>query len=304
MFAGVELWIPITIGAAFVQAIRFGLQKQLKATRLTTTGTTFARFVYSAPLIVLLAWVYVRASGQAWPDTSVRFWAFALTGGICQIVATMAIVALFAHRNFAVGVALIKTEVILSVLMGIILLGEGVSGWGLVAILIGVMAVILLSDPPDARGNAALRLFNRAAGLGLLSGALFAVSAVSYRGATLALSHGDAMLRGSVTLAYVSTFQLTVLAVWLVWRDRREIGRVAQAWPIASLVGLTSMLGSLGWFVAFALQTAALIKALGQIELAFVLIGSVVFFRERLTGREWLGLALLSASVILLVLRG
>ncbi len=41
---------------------------------------------------------------------------------------------------------------------------------------------------------------NRAAGLGLASGALFAVSAVAYRGATLEVASEDAFLRAAVTL--------------------------------------------------------------------------------------------------------
>ncbi|MFT5631570.1 MAG: hypothetical protein ACI9HB_002751, partial [Gammaproteobacteria bacterium] len=44
--AFMELWIPITLGAALAQTLRFMLQKQLKTTQLSTAGTTFARFVY------------------------------------------------------------------------------------------------------------------------------------------------------------------------------------------------------------------------------------------------------------------
>ena len=36
-----ELWIPITIFAAFMQNIRFMLQKHLKTKRLSTGGATF-----------------------------------------------------------------------------------------------------------------------------------------------------------------------------------------------------------------------------------------------------------------------
>lgn len=40
------------------------------------------------------------------------FWAYALAGGLTQILATMCVVALFAERNFAVGITFKKTEVI------------------------------------------------------------------------------------------------------------------------------------------------------------------------------------------------
>ena len=46
-----ELWVPITIAAAFFQNLRSALQKHLKG-RLTNTGATFSRFAYAAPLAV------------------------------------------------------------------------------------------------------------------------------------------------------------------------------------------------------------------------------------------------------------
>lgn len=39
-------WIPVTLFAAFVQNLRFMLQKHLKPTRLSTGSATFARFVH------------------------------------------------------------------------------------------------------------------------------------------------------------------------------------------------------------------------------------------------------------------
>ena len=61
--------------------------------------------------------------------------------------------------------------------------------------------MLLLSDPPEGGS-----LLNRAAGIGLLSGVFFALSAVTYRGATLALNTGDPVLTGGITLAMVAAF--------------------------------------------------------------------------------------------------
>jgi drug/metabolite transporter (DMT)-like permease len=77
-----------------------------------------------------------------------------------------------------------------------------------------------------------------------------------------------------------------------VWRARR----------VAVWIGLTSMGGSLCWFIAFTLQNAAYVKALGQVELILSVIASTLFFRERITGREALGMAILVASILLLIL--
>lgn len=101
-----DWWIPITLGAATAQALRFMLQKRLTGMHLSTAGATFARFIYSAPLVAVIALTYAQTSGQGTPQLTVRFWPYALAGGASQILATMCIVALFAHRNFAVGITL------------------------------------------------------------------------------------------------------------------------------------------------------------------------------------------------------
>ena len=79
-----------------------------------------------------------------------------------------------------------------------------------------------------------------------------------------------------------------------LWRARR----------VAVLIGLASMGGSLCWFTAFTLQNAALVFAVGQIEVIFSILVSVAVFRERMTRREGLGVGLLSVSILGLVLLG
>ena len=106
------VWIVASIFAAFMQNLRFLLQRHLKVTTLSTGGATWARFLYSAPLVAVLVLVYAGASGQGWPGTNARFWGFVVTGGLAQMLATACVVALFARRNFTVGITLKKTEVI------------------------------------------------------------------------------------------------------------------------------------------------------------------------------------------------
>ncbi len=45
-----------------------------------------------------------------------------------------------------------KTEVLMSVIVGLVVLGEGVSLLGFLAIVLGLAGVLLLSDPPGATG--------------------------------------------------------------------------------------------------------------------------------------------------------
>jgi drug/metabolite transporter (DMT)-like permease len=62
------------------------------------------------------------------------------------------------------------------------------------------------------------------------------------------------------------------------------------------------MAGTFCWFTAFTLQTAAYVKAVGQVELAFGILGTVLIFREGISKREYVGMALLAASILGLIL--
>ena len=144
---GLDLWIVASIAAAGFQTLRFVLQKVLSTAVLTPTGATFARFVYSAPIILVLVIVYILAADKTFAPPDLTFWAYAVVGGTAQVSATIGVVTLFKSRNFAVGVTLMKTEVILSVLIGLVLLGDTVSVLGLGAISLGLIGVLLLSTP-------------------------------------------------------------------------------------------------------------------------------------------------------------
>lgn len=299
-----EPWILLSVAAAAFQTLRFMLQKSLSMGALSTGGATFARFAYAAPFAFALAAGYLWWRGAGLPVLGPRFWAFALSGGLAQILATWCVVALFSERNFAVGITFKKTEVIQTALVGLVVLGDRISLAGLAAIVTGLGGVLILSDAPGPGGAWARRLMNRAAGLGLASGALFAVSAVAYRGATLEVASDDAFLRATVTVSAVTLSQMLAMGLWLA---RREPGQLARVWAArgrAVWMGVASLGGSVGWFTAFTLQNAAYVFAVGQIEVVFSLLASVLFFRETVTRRELAGIGLLTASIVLLVMLG
>ena len=297
-----EAWVLLSVAAAAFQTLRFMLQKVLSTGPLSAGGATFARFAYSAPAALVLAAGALAWSGQGLPRLGGAFWAYALAGGLAQIGATWCVVALFARRNFAVGITFKKTEVIQTALAGVLALGDRVGPAALLAMVCGLAGVLLLSQAPALQGAWWRRLASPAAGLGLASGALFAVSAVTYRGATLEVASAAPLLRAAVAVAAVTTLQSLAMAAWLAWREPGQLARVWAARRRAVWIGVTSLCGSIGWFTAFTLQNAAHVFAVGQVEVVFSLAASVLVFRERVSRRELAGIALLTASIVALVL--
>jgi len=300
-----ELWIPITIAAAFLQNLRSAAQKHLK-TQMGTTGATFVRFGFGMPFALMFLGVLVFAIGEALPAVHPAFLLWVVIGAFAQIAATFLLIHLFSHRNFAVGTAYSRTEPAQAALFGLVFLGEKVSLGALTAIAISVFGVMLISvaHMPMNWRNMIGSIFARNALIGLASGTLFGVSAVAYRAASLSLGGPNFMIQAAMTLAWTITIQTIAMAAWMLWKDRAEIGRIAKAWKVSLFTGFAGASASFGWFMAMTVQQAAVVKALGQIEMLFTFAATVFFFKEKINRIEIAGCVLIVAGIVALVLAG
>jgi drug/metabolite transporter (DMT)-like permease len=298
-----EAWIVITIAAAFLQNLRSALQKHLQGS-LGTTGASFVRFGFGFPLAIAYVFGLHYAAGYAFPQLNGSFVFWAVLGGLAQIFATILLVYLFSLRNFAVGTAYSKTEPVQAAIFGLIILGERLTPGAIAAIIVGVAGVMMISVArmPLSWRNLLVALTGRTALIGIASGAVFGISAVAYRSASLSLDGPNAVMQAAVTLACVTTFQTVFMLVWMVIKDKSEIGRVARAWRSSALVGLAGVTGSACWFTAMTLQQVAYVRALGQIELVFTFMASIFLFRERINRMETAGCLLIVAGILLLLM--
>lgn len=300
-----ELWIPITIAAAFLQNLRSAVQKYLKNV-MGTTGATFVRFGFGMPFALAFMAFLHYGVGYAVPDTNSAFYMWAVIGGIGQIAATFLLVHLFSFRNFAVGTAYSRTEPAQAALFGLMFLGERVTIGALAAIAVSVFGVMLISVAHMAVGWRSLftSLLSRNALIGLASGTCFGISAVAYRAASLALGGPNFIMQAAVTLAFVITFQTAIMLAWMLAKDRAEIGRIKKAWKPALFTGLVGASASFGWFSAMTLQQAAVVKSLAQIEMLFTFASSVFVFKERINRFEIAGCVLIVCGILMLIAIG
>ncbi len=292
-----ELWIPVTIAAAFLQNLRSMLQKYLKA-RLSSLGATAIRFFFAMPIAWAL-WLGLSYGSTLEPARfTAVFFLFVTLAALAQISGTLLLVYLFGLRNFAVGSTLARTEAVQAAVIGFVLLGDTVSNWAVAGLLVSLIGVLLIAGKVRLGGGG----FDRGAWIGLASGASFAVSSVLYRASSLALEGGGAFVHGATVLMAATSLQSIALLGWLLLKDKPQLRAIFANWRTGMLVGLTGGLASLGWFTAFSLQNAAYVKALAQVEILFTLLASWLFFHEKSTAKEVFGMALVVAGILLLLL--
>jgi drug/metabolite transporter (DMT)-like permease len=292
-----EIWVLITVVAAFLQNIRSALQRQLTS-RLSAEGAAYVRFLFALPFAGIYLVVLACYLDMSLPDPNVVFAGYVVVGGSAQILGTVFLIRSFAVRNFAVGTAYSKTETMQAAMFGIVLLGEGVGQFAVLGILISLFGVVALSRPARSADG----WFGAGAMWGVLSGSGFAISAVCYRGASLSLAPVGVVNQAAVTLGWVLLFQTLAMGSYLLLRKEGELVRVARAWRPALIVGACGMMASAGWFTAMAIQKAAYVRAVGQVELVFAFIISIAVFRERSRAIDVVGVLLIVAGILLLLL--
>jgi drug/metabolite transporter (DMT)-like permease len=296
------VWIPITLAAATFQILRTSRQHELRSV-LSTAAAGFVRYAYGAPLAVLASIIWFVIVGRDVPTVPVRFWPIIVGAGVAQIVGTLALLAAFKLRDFAVGTVYSKSEVLMVAGLGLIGIGAGLEppGWiGAVLVTIGV--AWLASKGPLV--TLLRRAGDRAALMGLVAGAGFALAAIGIGEASRALTDAPSFDRALLTLTVLLLVQVPINAAWFVANDPVEIGRTLQAWRPAVWVGLFSLLGSVGWAWAFTLESAAKVRTLGQVELIIAFAIAHVTLGERHTRADHLASALVLSGVVIVAVLG
>ena len=298
-----ELWIPLTIAAAFFQNIRSAMQKHLKG-KLSTLGASYVRFVYAWPIALIYLFAVIVIEGQPLPGFNSSFLLYALFGGICQIMFTIFLLWLFSFHNFAVGTTFSKLETVMVAIFGLLLLGDKLTPAIVVAIAISTVGLVVLSA-----GQAKLNVSNMISGLwrlptliGLACAAWLGMSVVLFRAASLSLNLDSFMVAAAFTLLIVLIMQIAIMTVLIGLREPTQLRRVMTHWRPAMLVGISGGLASIGWFSAFTLQNATYVRALGQIELIFTFVATLLFFREKVARAEIAGILLIIAAIIIILL--
>jgi drug/metabolite transporter (DMT)-like permease len=289
------LWIVFTVIAAFFQTLRNAMQREL-TTSLGTVGATHVRFLFGFPFALLSLLGVLAWTGVPLPHPGVRFWPWVLDGAGAQIAATATMLMAMNERSFVVTIAYIKTEPIQVAIFGLIFLGDAVSWPMMSAILVATAGVIVMSIKPGGMVGGI-----RPTVIGLISGGLFALSAIGYRGAILNLGLPNFVMAATFTLVVGLVMQAVTLSLYLMLWQPSAMVAILRSWKPSLFAGLMGALASQFWFLAFAIATAASVRTLALIEVLFAQMVTRFMFKQRTTAREAFGMALVVAGVLLLI---
>ncbi|MFL6821658.1 MAG: EamA family transporter [Xanthobacteraceae bacterium] len=288
------LWAVFTVIAAAAQTVRNATQRELTA-KLGTVGATHVRFLFGFPFALVFLAAVMIALGHGLPRPPAAFWPWVVLGALTQIGATALMLAAMNDRSFVVIYAYIKTEPVQVALFGLIFLGDAVTPAMAAAIVTATVGVVMMAVKPGTPSSLTATL------LGLAAGAMFALSAVGYRGAILRLGGPSYVLDATLTLVAGLMLQSILLSLYLRLRDPQVLAGIVRAWRPSLFAGFMGALASQFWFLAFALATAASVRTLALVEVLFAQAISRFVFKQAMTAREAGGIVLIVVGVALLL---
>ena len=296
-----NLWALVTVLAAFGQSLRSVIQKKGRA-ELGIYGSAFVRFLYGLPLSFLLLFFIV-----GWPtlltveiDSAFIFWVS--LASCVQILFTILLGMAFESRNFMTSIALSKTDAVQAAFFEMLLLTFVPDINLVVAITIGFFAIFFIgySGPAD---NIRRTFFSGSSvSLGLLAGLCLGSCSVFYRIAMEALQELNIIEKAMLTASIAVLLQTFIMgAALLLWRPS-ELSACLRSWRHSSVAGSIASITTVLWFIAFSMIGVAQVRMLGQIEIIFSLLFSILFFKEKVNPMELFGVSLISLSLVVLVL--
>ena len=293
-------WIVTSILGAFFQNARSSIQKRLN-TEMSLMASTYVRFAFSLPILLTVFLLYFGNFDYfltAIQNSNFVF--YVILASVLQISFTLLFLYLLKFTNFLVGTALSKTEVIQIAFFEFIILRDYLNFYALLGIMISTIGVIIFSTK-DLK-NIINSFFSKSTVVGLFCGTLLALSVVFYRGSMEFIDFSNRNFdKALLTLFAATIIQTSLITLYLVFFEISEFKKLKSNIKLSSLAGLFGFSATISWFYSFSLVQAALVRAVGQIELLFSYISSRFMFKEKIKFIEIVGIIIFIFGLFLVI---
>ena len=295
-------WVLITAIASLSQTLRSVFQKNI----IEDVGilvSAYSRFIFALPFVALLAVFFLGIEELViLKNLSGKTWFFLVAASICQILFTIILIQLFTLRSFAIGVAFSKTEVIQTTIFEIVIIGFILTSHVLLAIITGFIGMLFMSKQKLIGNMSHSRLFLKQVILGVSCGIFLGLSSVLYKVALESVTT-DLIYKKVIGLSFLAlALQSFFFGTYLVTTNgKKHLQKLFLIWKKGLPVGFFGCMATFCWFYAFSLIDATFVRAVGQLEIIFSVLISYIFYKERITGFELIGMSLITISILALL---
>ena len=282
------MWIVAAIFSAFFAGVTAILSK----CGIKNTNSDVATAVRTS-VVLVMAWLIVFITGAYTEITSIsaRSWIFLVLSGLATGASWICYFKALSLGEVPKVAAVDKSSAILSVLFAIIIFPDERNLWWLKLIFLAVIAVgtYLMIDIKKGEGK------TRAAWL------VFAVLSAVFAAATSLLANAGIDNVDSNLATAIRTAVVLVMA-WLIVFCRKEARYVKEIsgkeLVFLILSGLATGASWLCYYYAIQQGQVSVVVPIDRLSILVTVIFSLIVFKEKLSVKAWIGLALLTAGTV------
>ncbi|MBO4357698.1 MAG: EamA family transporter [Candidatus Methanomethylophilaceae archaeon] len=285
-----DMWLLLAIGSA----IFAGLTSILAKCGLQNVDSTVAT-AYRTVVALLFAWAIVLVAGSysTIGDIDEKTWIFLILSGLATGASWLCYFKALQIGNVNKVVPVDKSSNVLAIFLAIILLGETLSMWGyvgVVLILIGTMMMIEKKDVKEVNERTGWLLF--AIGSAVFAALTSILGKVGMEGV-------DSNLGTAIRTVVVLIMSWTMIYVMKKQDKMKGIGRRDLLFIILS--GLATGASWMCFFGALQIGPASVIVPIDKLSILVTIAFSYIVFKETLSKKSAIGLAGIVAGTLLLL---
>lgn len=280
------------IAAAILSAVFAGVTAILSKCGIKNTNSDVATAVRTS-VVLVMAWLIVFITGAytGIASVSVRSWIFLILSGLATGASWICYFKALSLGEVSKVAAVDKSSAILSVLFAIVIFPDERNLWWLKLIFLAVIAAgtYLMIDIKKSEGK------SRAVWL------VFAVLSAVFAAATSLLANVGIENVDSNLATAIRTAVVLVMA-WLIVLFRGEIRFVGEIKGneliFLILSGLATGASWLCYYYAIQQGQVSVVVPIDRLSILVTVLFSLIVFKEKLSAKAWVGLALLTSGTV------
>lgn len=282
------------IFAAVLSAIFAGLTAILSKCGIKNTNSNVATAIRTS-VVLVLAWtiVFITGAYKTLSEISVKSWIFLILSGLATGASWICYFKALSIGEVSKVAAVDKSSVILSVLFAIIIFPDERNLWWLkiICLLLIAAGTYLMTDIKRADGKSKLTWF------------IFALLSAIFAAATSILAKIGIENVDSNAATAIRTCVVLIMA-WMIVVCRKEVklikGVNRKEVLFLVLSGLATGASWLCYYYAIQQGQVSVVVPIDKLSILITVIFSLIVFKEKLSVKAWLGLAVLTAGTVLM----
>ena len=294
-------WIFLTISAIVFQVIRNLEQKKLHQ-NLDVFTTSWSRFILPFPFAII-------AVSSTYNYFDYEFFRYILINGLFQILGNIFLIKTIQTRNFSVGVAFSKTEIIQALILGFILYNFRFNLNEILAIFLAFIGIILLAKIDFKNFKDLTKSMKNIASLyGILCGFCFGITSYNIQFASnYLITDGFSSIKASTLVLLYTIFFQNIFFIILKSYQKKLFNDIKKLFLVENyrrflLTSISSFIGSICWYGAYTIGNVMHVKTVGQLEIIASMLVSKFYLKEKNNIKENLGIIFILIAILLIIL--